>query len=180
MTEETKTTGRVKLEVYRYNTFLKRYVSRILGIFSENIRAKFRNKYGFLIQSVEVNNGITNTGFAAEAGLVGNTGSVSPFTYLAVGTSSTAFSASQTALLGEISTSGLARASATVSRVTTTQTNDTLQLTKTFVLSGSATVEEVGAFNASSSGVMLGRALTGTVTLVSGDEFIATYKFKFA
>lgn len=132
------------------------------------------------IDEITVHNGITNAGFAAMAGLVGNTGSVTAFTYLAVGSSSTAFAASQTALVGEISTSGLSRASATVSRVTTTQTNDTLQLTKTFTLSGSATVEEVGAFNASSSGVMLGRALTGTLTLVSGDELIITYKFKFA
>lgn len=135
---------------------------------------------GEIVQDITVNNGITNAGFAAMAGLVGNTGSVSAFTYLAVGTSNTAFSAGQTALIGEISTSGLSRASATVSRVTTTQTNDTLQLTKTFTLSGSATVEEVGAFNAASTGVMLGRALTGTVTLVNGDEFVVTYKFKFA
>lgn len=135
---------------------------------------------GEVVQEVEVSNGITNAGFAAMAGLVGNTGAVSAFTYLAVGTSTTAFSAGQTALVGEISTVGLSRASATVSRITTTQTNDTLQLVKTFTLSGSATVEEVGAFNASSSGVMLGRALTSTLTLVSGDELTITYKFKFA
>lgn len=135
---------------------------------------------GEIVTDITVNNGITNAGFAALAGLAGNTGTVDPFTYLAVGTSTTAFSAAQTALVGEISTAGLSRASATVSRVTTTQTNDTLQLLKTFTLSGSATVEEVGAFNASSSGVMLGRALTSTVTLVSGDEFTITYKFKFA
>lgn len=134
---------------------------------------------GKVVFDKTVHNGITNAGFAAVAGLVGNTGSVSAFTYLAVGTSNTAFAASQTALVGEFSTVGLSRASATVSRVTTTQTNDTLQLVKTFTLSGSGTVEEVGAFNASSSGVMLGRALTGTVTLVSGDEFVVTYKFQF-
>lgn len=134
---------------------------------------------GKIVQEVEVHNGITNAGFAAIAGLVGNTGAVSAFTYLAVGTSSTAFAASQTTLGGEISTSGLTRASATVSRVTTTQTNDTLQLLNIFTLSGSATVEEVAAFNASSSGDMLGRALTGTVSLVSGDEFVVTYKYKF-
>lgn len=135
---------------------------------------------GQLVEEITVNNGITNAGFAAMAGLVGNTGSVTAFTYLAVGTSSTAFAASQTALIGEYSTVGLSRASATVSRVTTTQTNDTLQLTKTFTLSGSASVEEVGAFNDASAGVMLGRALTGTLTLVNGDELIITYKFKFA
>ncbi len=135
---------------------------------------------GKTILKKTVFNGITNAGFAAMAGLVGNTGAISAFTYLAVGTSSTAFSAGQTALIGEISTSGLSRASATVSRVTTTQTNDTLQLAKTFTLSGSATVEEIGAFNAASTGIMLGRALTGTLSLVNGDELTTTYKFKFS
>lgn len=125
-------------------------------------------------------NGITNAGFAAIAGLVGNTGSISAFTHLAVGTSSTAFAAAQTALIGEITTNGLARASATVSRVTTTQTNDTLQLVKTFTITGSSTVEEVGAFNAASSGIMLGRALSGTIDVVNGDELTVTYKFKYA
>jgi len=135
---------------------------------------------GKIVEDITINNGITNAGFAALAGLAGNTGTINPFTYIAVGTSSTAFSAAQTALIGEISTAGLSRASATVSRVTTTQTNDTLQLVKTFTLSGSATVEEVGAFNASSSGTMLGRVLTSTVTLVPGDEFTVIYKFKFS
>lgn len=127
-----------------------------------------------------VHNGITNAGFAAMAGLVGATGGISAFNYLAVGTSNTAFSAAQTALIGEISTSGLSRASATVSRITTTQTNDTLNLSVIFTLSGPATVEEVGAFNASSSGILLGTALTGTITLVNGDQFVVNYKFKFA
>lgn len=135
---------------------------------------------GKIVTDITVNNGITNAGFAAMAGLVGNSGAVTAFTYLAVGTSSTAFSASQTALIGEISTNGLSRVAATVSRVTTTQTNDTLQLTTTFSVSGSSTVEEVGAFNASSSGTMLGRALSGTTAVVNGDQLVITYKFKFA
>lgn len=135
---------------------------------------------GEVVKDITVNNGITNAGFAAMAGLVGNTGSVTAFTYLAVGSSNTAFAASQTALVGEISTNGLSRTAATVSRVTTTQTNDTLQLTYTFTLSGSSTVEEIGAFNDASAGTMLGRALTGTLTLVNGDQLVLTYKFKFA
>lgn len=135
---------------------------------------------GKIVEDVTVNNGITNAGFGVMSGLVGNVGSETAFTYLAVGTSSTAFSAAQTALIGEISSNGLSRASATVTQETTTQTDDTLQLTKTFTVSGSSTIEEVGAFNDASAGNMLGRALTGTVSVVSGDELIITYKFKFA
>jgi len=121
-------------------------------------------------------NTITNAGLAAVAGLIGNTGTITAFTYLAVGTSNTAESASHTTLQTEITDSGLERASATVSRVTTTQTNDTLQLVKTWTASGSKTVEEIGIFNASSSGTMLGRKLTTSKALSSGDTLEATYK----
>ncbi len=127
-----------------------------------------------------IDNGTPNVAFAVFSGLAGNTGSQAAFTYLAVGTSSTAFAASQTALQAEITDSGLERAAATVSRVTTTQTNDTLQLTKTWTATGSKTVEEIGVFNASSAGVMGGRALTTTKTLTSTDVLVGTYQIKFA
>lgn len=125
------------------------------------------------------NNVITNAGKAQIALLAGDASAV-PFTYLAVGTSSTATSAAQTALQGEISTNGLSRAAATVSRVTTTITNDTVQLYKSFSVSGSSTVEEVGIFNDATTGTMLGRALTGTKSLVNGDVLQITYKVAFA
>jgi type IV secretory pathway TrbL component len=127
-----------------------------------------------------IKNTITNASFAVLSGLAGNTGSQTAFTYLAVGTSSTAPAASQTALAGEIVDSGLERAAATVSRVTTTQTNDTLQLVKAFAVTGTKTVEEAGIFNASSAGTMLGRALTTTKSVVSGDTLTVTYQVKFA
>jgi hypothetical protein len=133
-----------------------------------------------LVEEWSVNNLITSAGKAAIAGLVGNTGAVTAFTYLAVGTSNTAPAIGQTALIGEISTNSLARAAATVSRVTTTVTNDTLQLNYTWTASGSSSIEEVGIFNASSSGTMLGRALTSTKSVVSGDTLQITYKIIFS
>jgi len=126
-----------------------------------------------------INNTITNTGKAQIALLAGDSSAV-PFTYLALGTSNTAPSSGQTALVAEISTNGLQRSSATVSRTTTTTTNDTLQLVNSFTASGSSTVEEVGIFNANSSGTMLGRALTGSKALVNGDQLIVTYQVIFA
>lgn len=125
-------------------------------------------------------NGITNVALAVFSGLVGNTGSQTAFTYLEVGTSSTAFSASQTALQAAITDSGLARTSATVSRSTTTQTNDTLQLDHTWTASGSKTINEIGVFNASSAGVMGARKVTTATSIVSGQQLIATYKIIFA
>jgi hypothetical protein len=139
-----------------------------------------RGKDGNIKWELDFTNTITNAGFAVIAGLAGNTGSQTAFTYLAVGTSNTAPAASQTALGGEISTNGLSRAAATVSRVTTTQTNDTLQLYKLFTVSGSSTVEEAGIFNDATTGTMLGRALTTSKSVVNGDTLAITYKVKFA
>ena len=141
-------------------------------------KIEVRDSFGNLQMSKEVKNLVVNAGLAQLALLAGDA-SATPFTYLAVGTSTTAVAASQTALQAEITDTGLARAAATVSRVTTTVTNDTLQLTYTWTASGSVTVEEIGVFNASSSGTMLSRALTGTTSLVSGDQIQATYKVSF-
>ncbi len=121
-------------------------------------------------------NTITNAGKAETTNLLGNVSTPAAFTYLAVGSNNIAESASHTALQSEITTSGLARAAATVSRVTTTQTNDTLQLEKTWTASASVTVEEVGIFNGSSAGTMLGRKLTGSKALANGETLKVTYK----
>lgn len=126
-----------------------------------------------------INNLVVSAGLAQLALLAGDA-TATPFTYLAVGTSSTSPSAGQTALVDEITDSGLARAAATVSRTNTSVANDTLRLVYTWTASGTKTVEEIGAFNASSSGTMLGRALTGSWSLVNGSLFAATYDFAFA
>lgn len=125
-------------------------------------------------------NTITNAWLAVMSGLVGNTGSQVAFTYLAIGSDNTAASASQTALVSEITTNGWARAAATVSRVTTTQTNDTLQLLKQWSISGALTVEEAGVFNDATTWVMLARQLTGTKVLGNGDTYQITYKIIFS
>lgn len=130
-------------------------------------------------ESWTVNNLITSAGKAQLALLAGDA-SATPFTYLAVGTSTTAVAIGQTALVAEISTNGLSRAAATVSRTTTTVTNDTLVLYKAFTVTGSSTVEEVGVFNASSVGTMLGRALTTSKIVVNGDELQVTYNIIFS
>jgi hypothetical protein len=138
------------------------------------------DKDGKLKWTVNTHNLIVSAGKAAMAGLVGNTGAITAFTYLAVGTSNTAVAVGQTALQAEISTNGLSRTAATVSRVTTTVTNDTLQLIVTWTVSGSSTVEEIGVFNASSSGIMLGRALTTSKAVSNGDTLVGTYQVIFA
>ena len=165
---------------------MKKYILKLLKRLGFNfvtiegwVELECKDRFGNLKWSWSGHNGITNAGFAQLALLAGDATAV-PFTYLAVGTSTTAFSAAQTALIAEVTDTGLARVSATVSRVTTTQTNDTLQLVYTWTATGTKAIEEVGVFNAGSSGTMLGRALTTTKTVTNTDQLLATYKVKFS
>jgi hypothetical protein len=138
-----------------------------------------RDKDGNLKDTWEVKNLVTNAGFAQLALLAGDASAV-PFTFLAVGTSSTAPAVGNTTLAAEITTGGLARVAGTVSRTTTTVTNDTYRITTTWTASASHTVEEVGVFNAASSGTMLARALTTSKAVTSGETLTGTYQLKFA
>lgn len=122
---------------------------------------------------------ITNAGLAQIALLAGDASAV-PFTYLALGTSATAVAATDTTLTAEITDTGLARTTATVSRITTTVTNDTLSLVYTWTATGAKTINEVGIFNASSAGTMLGHKLTGATTVANLDLVAMTYTVKFA
>ena len=125
--------------------------------------------------------GVTAAGKAAMADLFGDVNSIAAFTYLELGSSDTAFADTQTALVSAITGSGLARAAATVTRTTTTDTNDTTQLSKTWTASGSQTVREIGVFNASSSGTMAARSVLSTArSLTSGNTYTGTYKVVFA
>lgn len=125
-------------------------------------------------------NTITTASLAVISGLAGNTGSQTAFTFLAVGTSATAESAGHTALQAEITDTGFARIGATVSRTTTTQTNDTLQLDYTWTATGTKVIEEIGIFNNAVTGTMLGRKLTGSKTVNNTERLIATYKVVFS
>jgi len=135
---------------------------------------------GNVVHEETYNNIITSAGKAAIAGLVGNTGSVTAFTYLAVGTSATTPVVGDTALGGEISTNSLARAAGTVSRTTTTYTNDTLKIAYTWTASGASTVQEAGIFNASSAGTMLSHLLIGPVTTSNGFQLTLNYTVQFS
>lgn len=121
----------------------------------------------------------TNAGFAEVAGLVGNTGSPTAFTYLALGTGSTAAAPAQTTLVAEITDTGLARHVATVSRVTTTVANDTLQLLYEWTATGVKILREIGAFNAGAAGDMLARKVFAALTTEDTMVVKMTYKFPF-
>ena len=150
-------------------------------MYKDNLKLK-----GFITISLngkivrEKKNLIVNASLAEISGLVGNTGSKTAFTYLAVGTGTTAAAAGDTTLETEITDSGLERAASTVSQETTTQTDDTLQLLKEWTATGSKAVTEVGALNAGAAGTLLGRQIFSAINVVSTDVLEITYKFVFA
>jgi len=120
---------------------------------------------------------VVNAGLAEVAGLILSDVGGTAFDYLALGTDSTAPSATDTALGAEITDSGLARAAATGTRVTTSVTNDTAQLQHTWTATASKSIRECGVFNAASGGTMLARANI-TVDVNSGDSIQLTYKIQ--
>ena len=148
---------------------------------------KLKGTYDFEIKDINgkvrdswtVENLVTNAGFAQLALLAGDASAV-PFTFLAVGTSSTAPAVGNTALVAETTTNGLARVAGTVSRITTAVANDTYRITTTWTATGSVTVEEVGVFNAGAAGTMLSRALTTTKSVVNGETLTGVYTLRFS
>lgn len=150
------------------------------------VRVFVRNANGSIEQDTGfVENVITNTGLALFAQRAGALAGTAAATYLALGTSATAALASQTALVAEIANANtaLGRSGATVTNSTTTQTNDTLQFDYTWTASGSSlpqTIQEIGVFNAASTGVMIARKVITAITINSTQQIIATYKVIFA
>jgi hypothetical protein len=126
---------------------------------------------------LNVANLVTSAGKAGIASRINGSGGEAAFTYIAVGTGTTAAAAGDTALQTESSTNGLSRANSTASRVTTTVTNDTAQLVNTFSVTGTVAVTESGVLNASSVGTLLARQVFSAINVVNGDSLQITWKF---
>ena len=124
-------------------------------------------------------NGITNVGFAEVAGLILLDVGGTAFDYIAIGTGTTAFDPTQTALVSEV-----IRKAGTGSKTTTSVTDDTAQLVTTFSsadgLSGSHAITESGVFNAASGGVMLCRQTFPALNIDwdAGDTLQVTWKIQ--
>ena len=132
------------------------------------------------IETRELNNIITAAGKAAIAEQIIDI-TATPFTALEIGFGTSVATTAETSLVSALSTSGLARKAATVTRVTTDDADDTAQLvvTWTSLTPSPATiaVTEVGAFNLDTAGIMLGRQVFAAVNMVEGDKLEITYKF---
>lgn len=139
---------------------------------------KIPGLFGFWSTQMSVSNLITNAGRALISGLINGSGTPAAATYIAVGTGTNAANASDTTLQTETSGSGLTRAAATVSLVTTTVTNDTAQMLKSFTVTGTVAVTESGVLNASSVGTLLCRQVFSAINVVNGDTLQITWKIQ--
>lgn len=133
--------------------------------------------FGKWSDSYPVSNLITTTGKAGVASRINGDGSEAAFTYIAVGTGTTAANVADTTLETESATAGLSRAAATVSRTTTDTTNDTARLQKTFTVTGTVAVTESGVLNAASTGTLLARQVFSAINVVNGDSLQITWDF---
>src|SRR3990167_6726466 len=90
------------------------------------------------------------------------------------------YTAATNALTTEASESGVARASATVSNVTTTQTNDTTRFYKSFSVLATVSITGAGVFSASTAGDMWAfHEWAASVPVVSGDTINETIDLQF-
>jgi hypothetical protein len=116
---------------------------------------------------------VTNVGHAGYAGQVGGVTSTA-FTAIAYGTGATAAAVTDTALQTEVS-----RGAATVSRVTTSVTNDTSQWVKTFTAGGTQAITEEGILdNNSTGGNLLAHNVFSAVNMVNGDTLQFTHQIQ--
>ncbi len=121
--------------------------------------------------------GLTKTGLAEMCNLGTDDSSPEYWTHLAIGTGTTAFANTQTTLV----TQSGSRVAATVTRITTTHSNDTMRFTATFDITSSITITEVAIFNAATGGEMLARTvLTTSHAVVDGQVYALIYDVPIA
>jgi len=168
--------GNVK-PIFQENSLFTKLLK--MGIVSPNI-PKIPFLFGRWSDKKIVRNLVTTVGKALVAGLMNGSGSPAAATFIAVGTGTNAAAAGDTALQTELAASGLSRAAATVSLVTTTTTNDTAQMLKSFTVTGTAAVTESGVLNAASTGTLLCRQVFSAINVVNGDTLQVTWKVAVA
>lgn len=138
-----------------------------------HIHAVLTDINGNVKQTIDKDNLIVSNGFKgiAKLGWNANSGvSASTYRYLALGTSATAASSSDTALGTEVSAGGYSR------QLTSAPTYSSGVITLSGVFTGfTCACVEMGVFDASTSGDMLARQTYSTITIGSSDTLTVTY-----
>jgi hypothetical protein len=131
---------------------------------------------GNLVDSREEENLIVTAGFGHITNrMVGTSSGV--MSHMAVGTGATAAAAGDTTLQTELARVALD----SITRVTTTLTNDTVQHVATFPAgTGTGAITEAGILNASSSGTLQNRVVFSVINKGASDSLVITWKIIFA
>ena len=149
---------------------------RKAGIISPNVTSFL---FGNFVDKMVIANLITTLGVAGIAARINGSGSPAAYVYVTLGLGTTAAADADTILESEITTSGGARASASVSVVTTDTAGDTAQLQNTFNFTSGGTfaICESGVLNAASAGTLLAHQVFSAINVASGDSLQVTWKF---
>lgn len=163
---------------------IKDFLKKKINGLSDGVKAigeykiVIRDENGNVKDKEEIKNLVVDDGLAAIASRVGDT-LTNAFTYIALGSDSTAETSVDSALGSEFTSGGLSRVSATFSRVTTNVTNDTMQLENQFNVTASNSINEIGIFNAATGGDLLSRKVIDTKNVSANDTITITYKLYF-
>jgi len=145
----------------------------IFKVFGKDVKSIFT---GYWTIKPIICNTITTKGKEVTAARLGGISGYDAANYIAIGIGS----GGTTALNSEITTGGGERGAGVGSVVTTTTTNDTLRLIKTFNFTASFAVIEEGVFDASSTGNMVAYQSFSAVSVENGDTFQITHNIKLA
>jgi hypothetical protein len=118
---------------------------------------------------------LVNTGKAIVTNYL-NGGAATQPKYVAWGTGAGTTGATDTTLFTETGT----RVSGTTSQVTTSTTNDTLQVVGTQTAGGTLAITNAGLFDASTSGNLFAKGDFSTINLNTGDSIQFTFKVQFS
>jgi hypothetical protein len=161
-------------QLFQPNKFYMWLLKR--GLVSPNLTSPL---FGHFSTKLVISNFITTVGVAGIAARINGSGSPAAYTYIALGVGTAAAADADTQLASEITTSGGARVSASVSVVTTDTAGDTAQLQNTFNFTSGGTfaITESGVLNAASTGTLLARQVFSAINVASGDSLQVTWKF---
>lgn len=118
---------------------------------------------------------LVNTGKAIVTNFLSGGAATVP-KYIGWGTGAGTTAATDTTLFTETGS----RTTGTASQVTTTTTNDTLQVTGTNTAGGTLTITNAGIFDASTSGNLFAKGDFTGIGLASGDSIAFTFKVQFS
>jgi hypothetical protein len=123
-----------------------------------------------VVEEDTIHNGVVQAGGAEVVKMMSGIGTTSVFNKMQIGSGTTAFSSTQTALVSEIEST-----TASLSIGTTNYSGDTMISVGTFAISTTESVTESGVFNSS---VMLARSVFAAKSLSKGDTIQFTWRVR--